>query len=386
MDPELQRLLQAYFESEPVFAQTYSEAVGRGDRRSALEWMYDHINEQPGDLAKFRAFVGEDPQADEETVALEQDLLERVMRDYVYPDLAADAGRRAEAAGHVNSFNRGLDEAIAASRPYVDGRRLAEEYAMADETGRRLEAAVNAEAAGQVGAIDRLHTDRVAALDPLAKERIRAADTLVAGINQSLESERDRLTAEAAAKGFVGSSSAEDAALLRATIGARQDAASTMGAAKVANATDRRGLFDETARGRASTEFGRLAGVRGSADATTGFRKEYFDGDGARRLDIAFRLPSLEAQRLTMMGAADELGRSGLQRSLQALDWFSGQPTMPTYSMFQQQASQVGRDIAGLGAGITGAAINFGNANKWWQTPKSPASTDRPVNPYTPGA
>lgn len=384
----------------PQLMAEWNRVRANGDRRSWEQWAGDHLrntdpnwlnsvqhlapagtpgvsgsDEQNAALARWRQKAQQNSTS--ETVPLEQDLMDRVLRDYVYPDLERDTARRTQAQGYLDNFNRGLDQAVAQAQPFLDGRRLAEENAMADDTGRRLRDAVNAEATGQLGALDTLQTGRLDALAPLEKERLTLADTQVSGINQALEGERDRQTAENMMKGYVGSSSAEDAAMLRATLDARQGAAETMGGAKVANATDRRGIFDDTARGKASTEYSRLAGVRGADENVAGFRKEYFDNDAGRRLDLAFRLPSLETQRLTMMGAADAIGQSGLDRSLQTLNWFAGQPYQPNYQTFQTTASQVGRDIAGLGAGVTGAAINIGNANKWWQTPK----TTTPTNP-----
>ena len=46
-----------YFNSEPVFAQSYQEAVARGDRRTPSQWMQGHIASSPGDQQKFQAMT-----------------------------------------------------------------------------------------------------------------------------------------------------------------------------------------------------------------------------------------------------------------------------------------------------------------------------------------
>jgi hypothetical protein len=473
--------IEQYLGFFPEIAEETQRRAARGDRRSVAEWAEAHaltdptwmqslqerLNqamptggvsgspEQNAALERWRSKAGQYGGGNQQTMPLEQDLLGRVVNDYLYPDMERDAARREQAAAVEAEFNRGIDGAIQAYQPALNGDRLREEYAMSDDVTARLAAAVNAEAAGRLGAVNStaagrlgavnaqadgrviaVNTDadgrlvavnteadgRLSALSPLADARLRLADTMTSGINQSLEFERDRQVAENAKRGFVGNSSLEDAALMRATLGARQNAAETMGGARISNATDVRdvefsrlggvkdvefGRLDGTRGAEFSRlddvrgvefsrlddtqglEFDRLEGVRGAADTGTRFRKDYFDNDFTRRIDAAVKVPSLTAQRFGVMGAADDFGQSGLKRGLGLLDWFAGTSQAPRFDTFQTTASQYGQDLAGLGAGVTGAAISVGNANNWWKTPetktpetKTPSYTATKNGPY----
>lgn len=257
-------------------------------------------------------------------VPLEQYLLGNVVDRYVTPDVAADAGRQAQGQDILSRVNSGIDQALSVNGQALDGSRLAAEYDMANQTDAA----------------------RRAALQPLLDSRTAAAETASAGVNQGLESERDRILAEDALKGFYGGSSLNDANLLRATIGARQNAAQIMAGANVANAGDTRTIGDDTARQR----------------------NLYFDSDYGRRLDAALRIPALEGGRLTAATAADNYGQSGINRSLGLLNWFSNQTPAPTVSPYFQQADQRGADIAGLGAGLVGSGLQLAAARNWGST------------------
>ncbi|MCW5548883.1 MAG: hypothetical protein KIT44_07955 [Opitutaceae bacterium] len=385
-------------------------------------------------------------QSAEENVSLplEQALLDRVLSDYILPDLDRDQQRRAEAQGSLDRINRSIDEAILMNRGALDGTRLQEEYAMADDTAGRLAASAAQEAADRLAVLDeqkaaleaalqQMSQDRTGALDgetaqlraalgvleqergdalaQLEGARVAAAESRVAGINQGLEVERDRLAAADAMKGYVGGSSMQDAAMTRAAIGARQDAAIALGEANVANATDRRALGDEIARSRfdiegrdasgrrsitdetAATRFNLAtsdannrmaigdagaAGRREASDLGTTMRAGYFDNDYLRRIEASLMPATLEGQRLSLQGVADEAGYSGLRRSLDTLNWWAGANNPPSARPFQETASQFGNDLAGLGAGITSAAMSYGNANDWWKKPKAEPTKAQP--------
>lgn len=379
IDPSLEAELMGYFNSEPAFAQTWGSAEQSGGR-SAAQWMYDHIKEHPGDpktgdLAKFNNFVNKTGQysadggATGDAVPLEQDLLQRTLQDYIYPDLALDPSRVAEANGIKDRVNAGIDQALAVNRDSLDGTRLRQEYGQAGDTRTRLTDSTNVEAGSLRDALDKMDKQRRDALAPLLAARTNEAETAVAAVNQGLESERDRLTAEQAMQGFYGGSSMDDASQVRATIAARQAAAQLLGQAGVANATDTRGIGDDTARSGFDISGRQAAGVKNATDTETNMRQGYFDNDYTRRLDAALRVPGLESSRFGAMTAADSMRNTGLNRSLGLLDWFSGGSAPPSSQPYYQQPSQSGSDLAGLGTGIFQGAINVGNANKWWQTP-----------------
>lgn len=102
----------------------------------------------------------------------------------------------------------------------------------------------NASTAAQarLAALDEQLKALTAAQGPVSEARIRAAEGEATGINLGLESTRDQISADAAREGFVGPSSFTDASLARAAIDARQGAARTLGAARVANAGDDRDI------------------------------------------------------------------------------------------------------------------------------------------------
>lgn len=261
------------------------------------------------------------------SVPLEQYLLGNVIDRYVTPDINNDAARQAQGQDILSRVNAGIDQAVDINGQAIDGNRLAAEYDMANQTDAA----------------------RRAALQPLLDARTAAAETAQAGVNQGLESDRDRIAAEDALKGYIGGSSLNDANMLRATIGARQNAAGIMAGANVANAGDTRTIGDDTARQR----------------------NLYFDADYQRRLDAALRVPGLQLGRLSAATAADDYGQSGINRSLGLLNWFSNSAQAPQVSPYYQQADQTGADIAGLGTGLVGSGLQLAAARNWGQTASS---------------
>jgi hypothetical protein len=427
-------------------------------------------------------------------VALEQDILNTIIKDYINPDLEADKNRRGEADKIVTDITGALDNALkindeilsgtfdskgyltrnpdvsawaaqavaggqypdlaSAAKGHYDlfgkkeGRtstnvtRLQLENEMADGTAASL--AKSAESAAKIrldgldkrkeemtaalagmqtdrsGALDAqtaqlrdglalLETERKAALEQLTSARVAAANAEVTGINQALQSERDRIVGRAAEKGYIGASTMEDTALARASMGARQVAAQTMGNARVANATDSRGLGDEIAGTRfaitgndatsrreiadegATGRFnladsisqGRLgvadtlAGQKQDAtDAGTKMRLGYFDNDFTRRLGAALVPVTIGTNKLSLLDASGQAGSTGMNRALNFLNFFSTGGTPPTSNPTNTAASRVGTDMAAFGAALTKAGFNVGNTVGWGK-PKVDPSTNK---------
>jgi hypothetical protein len=345
---------------------------------------------------------------------------QKVVSEGQYPDLATAA------KAHYDMFGRSEGR----NAPTVT--RLQLENQMADDTSGRLASAAQAAATTRLAALDQrktemtaalermqgdrsgaldketaqlreglaqLETERTAALQQLNTARLSAAEGQVTGINQGLQSERDRLTAQNAEQGFIGGSSMQDAALARATIGARQGAAQAIGTAKVTNASDTRGLRDEIAGQRfgitgndATTRYGiaedankgrfnladslsnsRLgvantlaSDTQGATDAGTKMRLGYFDNDFNRRLSSALLPIQLNSGRLSLVDAAGQIGQAGLTRTLNNLNWLAAPGTTPpTATPTTVTAPGTGADIAGLGAGLTRAGFNIGNSVGW---------------------
>lgn len=354
-----------------------------------------------------------------------------------------DAEQKAALAEQIASTQQNLETSIAAQRQAlqteVDSLRTA-----ADANSVARKAALQAE-------IDGL----TAAQAPMAQARLDSANALATAINLGLESTIDQLTAQRAKQGYLGTSSFDNAALARATVGARQGAAQAMGAAREQNAADTRaiqarlategrGLDDELANNllgidtrsatgtrsladllatgtqsigdagaaglagirnnTASTRFniggqgaatqfqdqtfgadqkraladalaGGTLGIKNTAstqqqearDAGTMARQGYFDNAYTRTLGGTLSRASLADQLAGTLGNLGSYGSSGLNRTLGTLNWWGSSATPPTAQYQPVEASTQGNDIAGLGAGLLGSALNIGNANNWWK-------------------
>lgn len=356
----------------PDLLAAYNTAKAANPNLTEGDFIVQWANANPTDSRlndpTFLGNVGleQDPSSQE---PLEQGLLQTILDKYVTPDMNADAGRQAQAQQILDSYNTDINSAENLASQATDGTRLQGEYNMSGTTAQGLRDAADAQASGQGTALDTLTQQRLAALDPLNAARTSAAETQVSGINQELGQQKDQITAQDALSGFLGGSSMRDSALARAAYGARQTSAQAVGSANVANATDTRTINDDTAQARAQAEFNRLAGVNTADQDQANWNKTYYDNDFQRALQDSLIAPTLETNRLQMMGALDNYGQSGLGRSLNTLNWFGTSPTNPDYSIFQTQASNAGSQLASLGSGLIGTGLNIAKTNNWFSTP-----------------
>lgn len=151
-----------------------------------------------------------------------------------------DASQRASLAQEIAARQANLETSIASQR------------AALEQEASQLQGNASAAAQARRTALEQQIADLTAAQAPVAEARTRGAEALTAAINIGLEGSTDQLRADAAREGFVGGSTMQDAALARATIGARQDAARVGADARLANATDTRGVLQQGATGRYS--------------------------------------------------------------------------------------------------------------------------------------
>jgi hypothetical protein len=136
---------------------------------------------------------------------------------------------------------------------------------------------------------------------------------------------------------------------------------------QVFGADQKRSLLDALAQGTAAQN---LAG--NAAKAT------YYDNDYNRRISGGLALAALPGQVTNTLTALDNYGNSGLNRTLNTLNWWSSNnSTAPTPGYTPVQASNAGNDLSGLGNGLVGLAGSIGQANSWWKTPSLPKA----VNP-----
>jgi hypothetical protein len=398
-----------------------------------------------------------------------------------------------------------LTQELASLRDVNTAEGVARKAALQQEIAS-LRTASTAENQARVAALQAEIEGLTAAQAPMAQARLDSANALTTAVNLGLESTNDRLTAERARQGYLGSSSFSDANLARAAIGARQQGAQAMGSAREANAGDIRAIqaraategrsladilagrnmsisgreategrnladylsgnerdigvrgatgtrgiadeaanaqFDITSRGATGTRSladilaegtrsigdtgaagtaairnntaQSLAGIKNAganqtyADTTGGSiqlrtlldtlaqgqagiagnlstqqqtardmgttaRQGYFDNAYTRGQGGILSRPGLGSQLAGTLTDLGNYGSSGLNRSLGTLNWWAGGGQAPTPGYTPVQASTSGNDIAGLGAGLVGTAMNIGNSNSWWAKPAGAGS------------
>lgn len=176
-----------------------------------------------------------------------------------------------------------------------------------------------------------LNQKRLGDFNPVARARENAAQVNADAIDLALNEERNRINAEDAAKGFVGSGSFANNRLLGATIQARQAAAGAKAGAGVANAED-------------------IYRINSTGDELK-----------LKSLDLA---PNRVAQ-LTKLNMSPDMALADISRlKTQPLDFFRlGAGTPPRVQAVQTPAtpSVGGIILSGLGQGLGAAANAYGN-------------------------
>lgn len=149
-----------------------------------------------------------------------------------------DAAQKAALTQQITSQIADLHDSIATQRQALQDQITALGTAADTQSQAKL-AALNQEIQGLT-----------AAQAPLNAARLAAAGMQATAINTGLESTKDQLTAQNALAGYYGGSTGQDAALARATIAARQNAAQAVGGAQTQNATDTRDIGFQGATGQ----------------------------------------------------------------------------------------------------------------------------------------
>jgi len=185
--------------------------------------------------------------AQEQLAALQASIA--AMQQNLTGDLAA---RAAALQQQIASFSHNIDafdatqkaalaEQIAATQQNLEQSINAQRQALTNEVAA-LRGAADANSLARKAALQAELDGLTAAQAPMAKARLDSANALTTAVNLGLQSTQDRLTAERARQGYIGSSSFSDAAQARAAIAARQQAAQAMGGAREANAADIRAI------------------------------------------------------------------------------------------------------------------------------------------------
>lgn len=351
----------------------------------------------------------------------------------------ANLGEQTSAMGdnlvaQVDMLGRGLatlnKDQQAALAKELNSRRSALEAQLST-----MGTAITAQDAARKAALETQLGELNTAQNKVDAARMASARSQGVAINLGAQSAMDATRAQMAAQGFVGGSSGSDMALGRSLIQARQGAAQALGDAGLENALDRqkistygadtrfgisdrtagmkfdlsnfgatetRGLSDygaEQTRGLQTTDAQNRFGLtqfaagetrklgdfgatetRGIKDAATQRGLDYFDRDNARRI-AALSLPAQAVQQeLQVKNLADNYAQSGLTRAQNNLNWFnigpSQAPNAVTSSVTPNTA--MGEAFQNLGAGITGAAANYGLAKLYQSGAKTPTATPTP--------
>lgn len=394
----------------PQLMAEYNRVRANGDTRSWEKWAADHQLVDPNWLAgvqgdapmglqgspeamqalanwqnKARGFAST---ADDTTVPLEQDLLERTI-DTGYADLEGDAARRKWAQELIGSFDGLYNDAGKTLASIYDGSRLRDEYAASAEAQAAQQAALAEQTAARRASLDTALAQMYAAQDPLNAERINAARASQNGVALAVQAERDRTMADFARDGYVGGSTGTDAALARTSIAGRQQAAELMGNARVQNASDMAGIgrFGAT-EGRSVSDFDAQE-KRGINDSAAQRKYSLFSDDFTRRLANLTTPSTLIQSRLGTAMAGEEFGQSGFDRFMKNLNYFrtSGQPAPQEQSFITPVNDTMGSAYQNLGAGLVSLGGSLGNSyfSKKWSNPGTTVNVNSsPTGYFTP--
>lgn len=141
-------------------------------------------------------------------------------------------------------------------------------------------------------------------------------------------------------------------------------------------ASDLRALLDALAKGGAGIAGTTSTQQQAARDQGTIAKQGYFDNAYTRGQGAILSRPGLSSTLTSTLTGLDNYGSTGLNRALNTLNWWSGNgQAAPTTGYVPTQANNTGNDIAGLGAGLLGSALNIGNSAGWWQTPKKTNTT-----------
>jgi hypothetical protein len=293
---------------------------------------------------------------------------------------------------------RGIDSALADLNATNATYGAGENRSLADELANNRLALAGRDATGQRTISDSL-TDANAATgtmaagegrslaDELANNRFNVA-TLAATGTRSIADQLSAAQAGISAGGATGSRTLADA--LATGTQALGDTNAT-GTAAITNSTGlgkmnigntgatstyndsiygagaNRSLADALSQGTYGISSNLATQLQGAADRGTNAKQSYFDNDYTRSLALASQLPSLTSGLATTSNQLAGLGTAGLNNTLNTLGWWSNSAQPQQLQTYTQQPSQSGNALGNLGVGLTGAALQIGNAQNWWQ-------------------
>jgi hypothetical protein len=277
---------QAYFQANPDVAANYQQqppgstpgtrSVNGQDMTPDQFALYHYQNygQSEGRQPTFTSTV---LQQNQQNAATASGAITTAAKDQAAAQLAAlqqsIASMQQNLTGNLAAKASALQQAVASLNSNLETLDASQKQALAQQIstmGSDLETSINSQKAALAQEVQQLQGNaseaakaRSAALQqeldgltaaqaPLAQARLQGAEALTTAVNLGLESTKKDIAAQAAQGGFMGGSTMTDAALARAAIDARQQAAQAIAGAKTANAADSRDIGVKGATGQYS--------------------------------------------------------------------------------------------------------------------------------------
>ena len=362
-------------------------------------WVYLSAKNEPIMLDEIRTY-----QEEKNGTALEKDLLDRTLDDYLYPSLEEDKVNQAKFKEVLESYQPAIDanrqlvtdlatedgttgHSVLASQELANlEEALATSKGAIDTRQQSKNANLDEALAEYLGAIDTRESDKLGDLDPLLQARLDSAEGLATSASLGEQAARDQIVADLASQGYFGGSSYSDGQLARASIAARQTAANALGSAREANAADvlnvNNEATDSTYDARTGITTKRLGVNDEAADSlfdTTSFgadqRLAYLDADNKRRLSNRETPITLAQDEIDLKTSADDAGWAGLKRGLNVLNWWKlsqadgGGDVTAAPNTVDTTTSAAGA----IGPSLVNAGLSIAQSKNLWQ--KQPTKT-----------
>lgn len=140
---------------------------------------------------------------------------------------------------------------------------------------------------------------------------------------------------------------------------------------RVAGSNDLQALLDALAKGSGVIGSQKATQQQDARDGGTMARQGYFDNAYTRGQGAILSRPGLSTNLVGTLTGLENYGNSGTNRALGTLGWWAtGGQQAPTLGSVPAVVDNSGNDIAGLGAGLLGSALNVGNSAGWWKKNK----------------
>jgi len=344
---------QRYFSENPDVADAYAAAKAANPSLDANQFVREHWEtwgRKEGRNSPIRnsAVLNSELQASDDAAGKQITALNTQLgslKENLGTELAA---KTTNLQASLTALTSGLNTFTAAERASL-GQQVASQFAALETEVASKRAAISQQLSTMGNAVSAYDVSMRTALqkeldqlnaaqEPLNAARISGAETIAASVNLGAQAQQDRVMADAAQAGYIGSSTGTDMAIARAAIGGRQGAAEAMGSAKIANATDTAGI----ARYGANTEFGIASNTAGAT------RDLGYFGAGENR--------ALSDFSATGRRSISDFGSAGVR----GIDNVANTGAL-NISNF---GATEGRTIADYGAGATRANADFGAGEK----------------------